>query len=260
MLEYSNLLFNGIYCDKNIKEANDILKKICQEPELSEAKYQEYKRLIEEKKGKKNLTSFFVRALKDRNSIYNFEYAIRLRDGNGIKQNRLKGENLLKNMDIHENDKARYARKAYDLGDNKIASQLYIDALKATDRQINNSIAYLLRRNELIVKKTDIYNVKELLQKELDGNSYIAKVNYALYLAQNQEWEKADGIIRSLRYYSDDIDWWIKKMDEKDTEGYLVVAWIGKYYKDNLFFKQCNINQLLDVAQEEWNIPDWMYE
>lgn len=260
MLEYSNLLYNGIYCDKNIKEANDILKKICQEPELSEAKYQEYKRLIEEKKGKKNLTSFFVRALKDRNSIYNFEYAIRLRDGNGIKQNRLKGENLLKNMDIHENDKARYARKAYDLGDNKIASQLYIDALKATDRQINNSIAYLLRRNELIVKKTDIYNVKELLQKELDGNSYIAKVNYALYLAQNQEWEKADGIIRSLRYYSDDIDWWIKKMDEKDTEGYLVVAWIGKYYKDNLFFKQCNINQLLDVAQEEWNIPDWMYE
>jgi len=269
IVQYSEYLINNQYLERNIVESERILQ-IAIKNNYDYANFKSAQRMLNglssKTRGKKKATNSFERLYEKGNERASIEYGIRLMKGNLIKKNEVKGKKIIDKLinDAHLYDINHYANIAYRLKDYKLASELFERCYEMNTKSTINSIAYMIRRDEFVGDTNKFPQVDQLLKPELEGNSYIAKINYVLYLVQdtadNEKWEKGDKIIEELGVYSDDIDWWYHLMVEGDDEGKLVIAWLLRhgYLWDNDRF---NFAELLSkITDTRWIIPVWMYD
>lgn len=268
IVQYSEYLINNQYLEKNIVESERILQ-IGIKNNYDNANYIKAQRMLNglsiKTRGKKKATNLFERLYEKGIGDASFEYGIRLMKGNLVKKNEVKGkkiiEKLINDADLY--DIQQYANIAYQLKDYKLASELFERCYALNTKSAINSIAYMVRRDEFVGDINKFPEVDQLLKPEIEGNSYIAKINYVLFLVQNttdnEKWKKGDKIIKELGCYSDDIDWWYRLMVEGDDEGKLVIAWLLRYdylWDNNRY----NFEELLnEITEPRWIIPSWMF-
>lgn len=269
---YSELLITNQYLEKNEKRTFEILQKaICNGH--YDSIYTKAKRLMtgkgckkDSKKAVKNFEKIIERMPEAK-----FELGIRYKYGINVKQDVKKGNELIKQaLDKIENqaspllDKHMLALIAYNLKDYELASRLFEECYLSRSRESLNSMAYMIRRGEFCGDVSRYPTVEELLAVEIEANSYIAKINLALYICQNtndeSKWREADKIIGSLNGYDDCVEWWYNLMEEDDDEGKLVLAWLLRH---NKLWNTNNLNQkelLDDIKKNGGTVLDWMYE
>lgn len=176
-----------------------------------------------------------------------------------VSKNQEGEELLISLLERNYSDGANFvAFSSYEDGDYAKAAELFLKCSQVgcTDSKI--SLAYMLRRRE-VPGDLNIPTIEELLEDLIEKKDPHAIVNYALYLISidDEKWEEADKLIKSMINANTTIDWWINGDMVGEGEKNIVLGWLTSH---GLIEDPEGISaseRLLKAKEHGWMIPDW---
>lgn len=269
IIQYSELLLDGIYINKNLYKAERMLK------ELAEEGNEEAIQVLAERyvlgKGLKKMVKkgihYYDRLTNSKNLVIRFKQGLMLK----YKENNFKKGDLI----IMEAIKDACINDLYDMGviaykkynkknDIRLSGKLFKKAYELGSSGAGVSLAYLIRRGEISQSEYELPSVEILIEKELANGIEVAIINKALMLIKDntsdEAWLNADKLIKSLNKCTETAEWWYElAREENDVEAMLVTGWLEKY---NLIYTKKNDykKRFEYVINNEWYIPKWLME
>ena len=267
MYEYAEILYDGIYVLQDRIQADKLMNK-CIKNNYINARYIKALRILRgegmKRRPKKGAEKLKKLAYKG-NKLIDLEYGIRKLKGLDINKDEEEGEKIIERCitDSKPFDNIQMAIRAYKLKYYSMASQLFAKSYEYGFKESLNGLAYMIRRGEFTLDVEQFPSVKDLLRSELEANSTLAKINFALYMISEnpseESWREADDIIGSIKYYDDCIEWWYDLVKDEDIEGKLVLIWLDRHKLIDSIVSLDKDKLCKDLSCSELYIPDWLY-
>ncbi|MDP3719499.1 MAG: tetratricopeptide repeat protein [Acidobacteriota bacterium] len=189
----------------------------------------------------------------------------RLIEGDGVAANESEGKEWLRRASGNNPQKlSSLGVQLFERGQTNVAIDAFLRAFEQGSTDAGNNIAYMLRRGEIQQRELNLQPVAHYLEGGLKASEPFNRINLALCLAQGFQheidWLRADEVVESLGDSASRlVDWWHSLATRGDSEGDLVLGWLGRHGlivdPEGLSFS----DRLVRARSGGWVVPDWMF-